>query len=110
MNDRPIKNPPDREENIYRKTIDEQDLTGLAELCANVARCSYYDYALADTAHRLRVEWIRLGCSLSADKTEAEKSLKKRMEEFLAAVPGWMLSGLEWTIKKLRRADPNDNL
>ena len=86
----------DRDGTIYRKPLPEQDLTGLAELCANVARNASADYRQSETAHALRVEWVRLGLdrSLNSDKREAEKSLKKRMGEFLAGVPSWMLKGL----------------
>jgi hypothetical protein len=44
----------------------------------------------------LRMEWLRLGLdrSQNGDKTEAEASLKKRMQEFLSEVPTWMLKGL----------------
>jgi hypothetical protein len=78
------------------KTLHELDLTGLAELCANVARSVSADYRVSDTAHALRMEWVRLGLSPSqdGDTTEAPNSLKNRMEEFLAGVPSWMLRGL----------------
>jgi len=83
-------------EDIYRKTLQEQDLTGLAELCGNVARHSSADYRQSQNAHALRMEWLRLGLdrSQNGDKTEAEASLKKRMQEFLSEVPTWMLKGL----------------
>jgi hypothetical protein len=84
----------DREKSIYRKTVHEQDLAGLAELCGNVARHSSADYRQSQTAHALRVEWLQLNLgSPNSDKTEAENSLKKRMAEFLAGVPTWMLTG-----------------
>jgi hypothetical protein len=85
----------DREDNIYRKNLNELDLTGLAELCANVARNVSANSKQLDTAHALRMEWVRLGLdrSLDGDKTEAKESLKKRMGEFSAGVPSWMLSG-----------------
>jgi len=85
----------DREDNIYRKNLNELDLTGLAELCSNVARNVYANSKQLDTAHALRMEWVRLGLdrSLDGDKTEAKESLKKRMGEFLAGVPSWMLIG-----------------
>jgi hypothetical protein len=84
-----------RSSRIYGKNLHDQDLTGLAELCGNVARHSSADYRQSQTAHALRVEWLRLNLgSLNGDRTEAEKSLKKRMEEFLAGVPSWMLRGL----------------
>jgi len=83
-------------ENIYRKNLHEQDLEGLAELCGNVANNRSANHTQADTAHALRVEWVRLRLDGSLDHgtTEAEKSLQKRMAEFLAGVPSWMLSGL----------------
>jgi hypothetical protein len=85
----------DREDSIYLKTPHELDLTGLAELCGNVARHSSADYRQSQTAHALRVEWLRLNLgSLNGDRTEAENSLKKRMAEFLVGVPSWMLRGL----------------
>jgi hypothetical protein len=82
-------------DNIYRKPLHEQDLAGLAQLCGNVARHSSADYRQSQKAHALRVEWLRLGLdrSLNGDKTEAEASLKKRMQELLSEVPSWMLSG-----------------
>jgi hypothetical protein len=78
-----------------RKNLHEQDLTALAEMCANVARNTSADSKQSDKAHALRVEWVRLsvGRLLKGEKTGAEESLKKRMAEFLAEVPGWMLSG-----------------
>jgi hypothetical protein len=83
-------------EDIYRNPLQEQDLAGLAELCGNVARHNSADYRQSQTAHALRVEWVRLRFDRSQhnDKTEAEASLKKRMQEFLSEVPVWMLSGL----------------
>lgn len=83
-------------ENIYRKNLHEQDLEGLAELCANVARHSSADIKQSDTAHALRLEWVQLGLKhlLDHGTTEAERSLQKRMAEFLAEIPTWMLSGL----------------
>ncbi len=86
----------DRDGTIYRKPLPEQDLTGLAELCGNVARTLSADYRQSEKAHALRVEWLRLSLdrSLNDDKTQAEKSLKERMQEFLAEVPSWMMRGL----------------
>jgi len=83
-------------DDIYRKTLHELDLAGLAELCANVARHSSADSKQSDTAHALHVEWVQLGLKRSLDhgETEPEKSLKKRMVEFLAGVPTWMSKGL----------------
>jgi hypothetical protein len=81
---------------IYQRSLHEQDLTGLAELCANVARNLSADSQQSDTAHALHVEWtrLRLDGSLDHGATEAEKSLRKRMLEFLAEIPSWMSSGL----------------
>ena len=86
----------DRKDGIYGKNLNELDLAGLAELCANVAHNLSVNYKQSDTAHALRVEWVRLGLdrSLNSDKTEAEASLKKRMLEFLSGVPVWMMSGV----------------
>ncbi len=83
-------------ENIYRKPLHEVDLTGLAELCANVARHVSADTKQSDMAHALRMEWVQLGLKhlLDHGNTEPEKSLRKRMLEFLVEVPSWMLSGL----------------
>jgi hypothetical protein len=83
-------------ENIYRKNLHEQDLEGLAELCGNVAHNRSANHTQTDTAHALRVEWVRLRLDglLDHGTTEPEKSLKIRMEEFLAGVPSWMWSGL----------------
>jgi hypothetical protein len=85
----------DRDDNIYRKPLHEQALTNLAEMCANVARNTSADSKQSDTAHALRVEWLRLGLDhlLDGGKTEVEMSLKKRMTDFLAGVPSWMLTG-----------------
>jgi hypothetical protein len=86
----------DREDSIYQRPLHEQDLTGLAELCANVANNLSANSKQSDTAHALRMEWVRLSLDGSLDHgmTEVEKSLQKRMTEFLAGVPSWMLSGL----------------
>ena len=83
-------------DDIYRKPLHELDLTGLAELCANVARHSSADSKQSDTAHALHVEWIQLGLKHSLDHgtTDVEVSLRKRMIEFLAEVPTWMSKGL----------------
>jgi hypothetical protein len=82
-------------DNTYGKPLHEQDLAGLAELCANVAYNLSADHKQSDTAHTLRVEWVRLGLDTSLDgaRTEAEASLRKRMIEFLAEVPTWMSKG-----------------
>lgn len=81
---------------VYRRPLHEQDLTGLAELCANVARNLSTDSKQSDTAHALHVEWVRLrlDTSLDGSRAAAEASLKLRMLEFLARVPAWILSGV----------------
>ena len=86
----------DRKDGIYGKNLHQLDLAGLAEFCRNVAGNQSANQMQADTAHGLRVEWVRLGLdrSLNSDKTEAEASLKKRMQEFLSGVPAWMMSGI----------------
>jgi hypothetical protein len=83
-------------DDIYRKPLHELDLTGLAELCANVARHASADSKQSDTAHALHVEWVQLGLKHSLDHgtTDVEVSLRKRMIEFLAEVPTWMSKGL----------------
>jgi hypothetical protein len=85
----------DRDDNIYRKSLHDQDLTGLAQMCANVALNTSADSKQSDMAHALRLEWLRLGLDrlLDGGKTEAEMFLKKRMTDFLAGVPSWMLTG-----------------
>ena len=85
----------DRDDAIYRKPVHELHLTELAELCGNVARNLSANRNQTDIAHALRVEWVRLRINgtLDGDHTEAEKSLKKRVEEFLAEIPAWMLTG-----------------
>ena len=78
-----------------RKNLQEQDLAGLAEMCRGVARNHSSTYTQSDTAHRLRVEWVRLSFMHHNDKTDADQeSLRKRMVEFLSGVPAWMLSGV----------------
>ena len=88
----------DRNDGIYGKNLHELNFAGLAELCANVAINRSANHTQSDTAHALRVEWVRLNLDYSHDgkdgKKEAEASLKKRMLEFLIGVPGWMMSGL----------------
>ena len=82
----------DRKDTIYGKNLSELDLTGLAELCGNVANNRSANQPQADTAHALRVEWVRLSIDHASDgKNEA---LRKRMLEFLVRVPAWMMSGL----------------
>jgi hypothetical protein len=86
----------DREDAIYQNNFREPDLSGLALLCANVAKNRSADRKQSDAAHALRVEWVQMQLDRSPhdDKVEAEeKSLKKRMAEFLAGVPTWMLRG-----------------
>jgi hypothetical protein len=79
----------------YRTPLYELDLTGLADLCTNVARNASADHRQSDAAHALRVEWVRLSINGTLDgaRTEAENSLTKRMAEFLAGVPQWMREG-----------------
>jgi hypothetical protein len=62
------------------KTLHELDLRALADLCANVARNVSADSKQSDTAHALRVEWVRLGfiTSQDGDTTEIANSLKNR--------------------------------
>jgi len=83
----------DREDDIHQNNFREQDLSGLALLCANVAKNRSADRKQSDAAQALRLEWVRLELDRSPhDKVEAEEdSLKKRMAEFLAGVPGWMM-------------------
>jgi hypothetical protein len=80
----------------YRTPLYELDLTGLADLCTNVARNASANNKQSDMAHALRMEWVqlRLNTSLDGARTEAENSLRKRMAEFLAGVPQWMREGL----------------
>ena len=82
--------------NIYGKNLHELDLSGLAELCGNVAMNHSANHTQNDTAHALRVEWVRLGIDHPPGdgKPEAEASLTKRMLEFLSEIPGWMVSGV----------------
>jgi hypothetical protein len=84
----------DRKDGIYGKNLHELDLTGLGQLCANVAMNHSANLIQSDTAHRLRAEWVQLDVRFRDDKTEAEESLKKRMLEFLSGVPAWMMSGV----------------
>jgi hypothetical protein len=81
---------------IYRKPLHELDLTGLTELCGNVAHNLSANSRQSDIAHSLRVEYVRLHLDRSLDggKSEAEESLRQRMLEFLAGVPAWILSGV----------------
>lgn len=78
-------------DDIYRKKISELDLIGLAELCGNVAHNRAASHMQADTAHSLRVQWLRIRLDHA---TEADKeSLKKRMADFLSDIPAWMRNG-----------------
>jgi hypothetical protein len=84
----------DREDDIYPNNFLEQNLSGLALLCANVAKKSSADRKQSDAAHILWVEWLQLYRERTPrdSKVEAEEqSLKKRMAEFLAGVPPWMM-------------------
>jgi hypothetical protein len=58
----------DRDDTIYRKPLPEQDFTGLADLCASVARNVSANSKQSDTAHALRVEWLRLGLDRSSSR------------------------------------------
>jgi hypothetical protein len=86
--------PMDLKDGIYGKNLHELDLASLAELCGNVANNHSADHGQSDTAHRLRAEWVQLYVRFREDKTEAEASLRKRMQEFLSGVPAWMMSGI----------------
>jgi len=87
---------PTNGDNIYLRNLREQDLTALAELCANVAHNPAAQRTQGDMAHLLRMEWVRLEIdgSLNGGMSEGEKSLQKRMTDFLAGVPDWMWAGL----------------
>jgi hypothetical protein len=58
-------------DDIYRKNVYELDLRGLAELCGNVAGNCSASRTQADTAHGLRVQWVRISLDHA---TEADKS------------------------------------
>ncbi len=84
----------DREDHIYHNHFLEQNLSGLALLCANVAKKSSADRKQSDAAHTLWVEWVQLHSERTPDdgQVEAEEeSLKKRMAEFLAGAPPRMM-------------------
>jgi hypothetical protein len=85
----------DRQDESYPNNFREQDLSGLALLCANVAKNRSADRKQSDAADALRLEWVRLDRSPhDTVETEAEeKALKKRMAEFLAKVPTRMMRG-----------------
>jgi hypothetical protein len=86
----------DREDNFHRQNLQEQDLPGLAKLCRNVANNLSVDRKQGDTAHALRVEWVRLsrnGWPHNGDAKAQTESLRRRMTEFLAGVPAWMMGG-----------------
>jgi hypothetical protein len=76
------------------RNLHELDLSGLADLCRNVARTHSADRRQSDTAHALRAEWVRLSVRFRDDKKAEQEALKKRMFEFLSGVPAWMMSGL----------------
>ena len=85
----------DRQDESYPNNFREQDLSGLALLCANVAKNRSADRKQSDAADALRLEWARLDRS-PHDTVEAEaeeKALKKRMAEFLAEVPTRIMRG-----------------
>jgi len=77
----------DRKHNIYHKNLQEQDLTGLAELCANVARNSTADSKLSDMAHSLRVECVRLRPLAEQRYDRSEKVPKKALGRILSRSP-----------------------
>jgi Tfp pilus assembly protein PilV len=78
-------------DDIYRKKISEVGLTGLAELCGNVAHNRAASRTQADTAYSLRAQWLLMSLDHA---TESDKeSLKKRMADFLADIPAWMRNG-----------------
>lgn len=83
----------DREDHIYQNHFLERTLSGLALLCANVAKKSSADRKQSDAAHTLWVEWVQLHSEpASHHSIEAEEeSLKKRMAEFLAGIPPRMM-------------------
>lgn len=84
------------QDGVYKKKLLEEDLAGLAGLCQNVAHNPSANREQSDTAHALRLEWgrHRRDSHQDGDKVEAEGSLKKRMLEFLVALPSWMSYGL----------------
>jgi hypothetical protein len=84
----------DPQDGICGKNLHELDLAGLSQLCANVAINRSANFTQSDTARRLRAELVQLDVRFRDDKTEAEASLRKRMQEFLSGVPAWMMSGL----------------
>jgi hypothetical protein len=83
----------DRQDETYQNNFREQDLSGLALLCANVAKNRAADRKQSDAADALRLEWVRLDRSPHDTVEAEEKALKKRMAEFLAEVPTRMMRG-----------------
>lgn len=81
---------------IHGNHLRELELAELAELCTNIAMNRSANHTQTDTAHVLRMEWIRLSLDHpSGDgKKDAVASLRERMLEFLSGVPAWMTSGL----------------
>lgn len=69
--------------------LEHKNLTELAVLCGKVAAIPSADKGIVETAHALRLEWVRLQQSLHPSLSEQQKieaqqeSLKKRMVEFL---------------------------
>ncbi len=69
--------------------LERKNLTELVVLCGKVAAMASADKGIVETAHALRLEWVRLQQSLhpalkEQQKIETQKeSLKKRMVEFL---------------------------
>jgi len=82
-----------REDDFCHNHFLERNVSGLALLCANVAKKCSADRKQSDAAHALWVEWVQLHSERTAqDNIEAEdESLKKRMAEFLAGVPPLMM-------------------
>lgn len=61
----------------------------LAALCGSVVHNHSADAPQANAGHKLRMEWVRLTVTQVEDPAEAENSLRKRMVEFLPAIPPW---------------------
>ena len=81
---------------LDKKKLQEQSLEGLARVCVGVAHNPSATRLQEDTAHALRMEWVRLSLDRSPreDRQEVEESLRGRMVSFLTGVPHWMRSGL----------------
>lgn len=74
------------------KKLQALSLESLAELCGNVAHSPSVTHEQWETAHRLRMEYLRLtlGREKAADEQKLQ-SVRKGMVEFLSGLPGWML-------------------